>query len=469
MAYSLEVKYFNSFVLAKTVNTSNNPVWRNSVSGDVNLKPATTPRSNLDARNWYIEESRITGGYNNTTVDFGAKAYLVVEESKAANRATGLIYSGVYNSRTGVNNTNQFSIAQDITRTADPHNGSIQKIYAEETNLTIFQELKVSRALIEKDAIYSAEGNPMTTSGAQIIGQIQAYTGEFGIAKDPQSFAVYGFQKYFTDRSKNAVLRLSVDGITEISNYGMKSYFAAELSTLGNGKVIGGYDIVSKSYVLSTQQLSGLYNTVTFDETVNGWTSFYSYKPTFTFSINSTMYTIQANRLWKHHVEGVNLDNRGYFYGVYYPSSVTLVLNPNPSASKVFQTINYEGSDGWEVATTNITEPAITTSIDTGFNIKSYLEGTFDSSTPRKIGAAALVNPIVTPLYYTGFIKKENKFFANIVNNSLGKSGEIVFGRSMSGIKGFWSTVTIKTDATTQLGKFKELYSVSSEYVESSY
>lgn len=469
MAYSLEIKYFNSFVLAKTVNTSNNPVWRNSTSTDVNLKPATTPRATLDARNWYIEEARITGGYNNTTVDFGAKAYIVSDQTRAANKASGLIYSGVYNSRTGINNTNQFSVAQDITRSADPRNGSIQKLYAEETNLTIFQEQKVSRALIDKSAIYSAEGNPMTTSGTEIIGQIQAYTGEFGIAKDPGSFAVYGFQKYFTDRSKNAVLRLSNDGITEISNYGMKSYFAKELSTLGNGKIVGGYDIVSKSYILSTQQVSGLYNTVSFDETVNGWTSFYNYKPSNIFSVNSNMYTTFGVGLYQHHVEGTNLDNRGYFYDVYYPSSVTLVLNPNPSASKVFQTINYEGSEGWEVANINTTESAITTSIDTGFNIKSYLEGTFDSSTPRKTGAAALVNPVVTPLYYTGFVRKENKFFANIVNNSLGKSGEIVFGRSMSGIKGFWSTVTIKTDNTTQKGKFKELYSVSSDYVESSY
>ena len=469
MAYSLEVKYFNSFVLAKTVNTLNNPVWRNSVSTDVNLKPATTPRAVLDTRNWYIEEARITGGYNNTTVDFGAKAYIVSDETRAANKASGLIYSGVYNSRTGINNTNQFSVAQDITRSADPRNGSIQKIYAEETNLTIFQEQKVSRALIEKDAIYSAEGNPITTSGAQIIGQIQAYTGEFGIGKDPGGFAVYGFQKYFTDRSKNAVLRLSNDGITEISNYGMKSYFTKELSTLGSGKIIGGYDGVSKSYILSTQQVSGLYNTVSFDETVNGWTSFYDYKPSNIFSVNSIMYTTFGGSIYQHNVQGINLDNKGYFYGVYYPSSVTLVLNPNPSASKVFQTINYEGSEGWEVANTNITEPAITTSIDTGFNIKSYLEGTYDSSNPRRTGAAALTDPIVTPLYYTGFVKKENKFFANIVNNSLGKFGEIVFGRSMSGIKGFWSTVTLKTDNTTQKGRFKELYSVSSEYVESSY
>ena len=84
----------------------------------------------------------------------------------------------------------------------DPYNGSIQKLYSENTNLTIFQEFKVSRALIDKDAVYSAEGEPMTTSGTQVIGQIQAYAGNYGIATNPESFAVYGYRKYFTDKNQ---------------------------------------------------------------------------------------------------------------------------------------------------------------------------------------------------------------------------------------------------------------------------
>ena len=57
-----------------------------------------------------------------------------------------------------------------------------------------------------------------------VIGQIVAYAGEYGISKDPFSFAVYGYRKYFTDRKKGCVLRLSADGITEISSYGMHDF-----------------------------------------------------------------------------------------------------------------------------------------------------------------------------------------------------------------------------------------------------
>ena len=102
---------------------------------------------------WLIEESRITGGYNNTSVDFGVKAYIVEDEPKQSHKFSGLIHSGIFNSRTGFNATNQFSVGEDITRTIDPSNGSIQLLYSEDTNLIIFQESKVSKSLIDKDAI----------------------------------------------------------------------------------------------------------------------------------------------------------------------------------------------------------------------------------------------------------------------------------------------------------------------------
>ena len=73
-------------------------------------------------------------------------------------RKNAIIYSGIYNSKTGVNKLNQFSIGNNITKAVDFADGSIQKLYAEDTNLLILQEDKVSRALIDKDAIFTAEG-----------------------------------------------------------------------------------------------------------------------------------------------------------------------------------------------------------------------------------------------------------------------------------------------------------------------
>ena len=399
----------------------------------------------VDANDWYIEEARIRGGYNNTSVDFGVKAYIVEDTFKQQHRISSLIYSGIFNSRTGVNNTNQFSVGQDITRSADPANGSIQLLYAEDTNLIIFQEDKVSRALIDKDAIYSAEGGGSVTSSNLVIGQIVAYAGEYGISTDPESFAVYGYRKYFTDKKRGCVLRLSADGITEISSYGMHDFFRDELANAT--KIVGGWNSHSKDYILSIQNDSD-YNTITFDEGVLGWTSFSTYKPNYSFSLSNVFYTFNSGKLYQHY-----LGPYARFYGVTYPSDVTIVLNSNPSVVKNFKTINYEGGPGWEL------ESMVASSSDKTLPIGKYV---FQDN----------LASLETQIWSNTFKKKEDKYFANLINNSPAVNGEILYGADMSGIKGFYSTVKMSISAVTQFDTSaikKELFSVSSDVVESSY
>ena len=411
-----------------------------------------------DPNDWYIEEARIRGGYNNTSVDFGVKAYAVDAVSQGETRSSSLIYSGIYNSRTGINNTNQFSVAEDITRSLDPANGSIQRLYAEDTNLIIFQEDKVSRALIDKDAIYSAEGQGSAVSTLNlVIGQIVPYGGKYGISEDPESFAIYGYRKYFTDRRRNAVLRLSMDGIEEISRYGMTDFWRDELSGISDiGTVVGGYDLHTKKYevsVLQQGQFRGLsplqeindYKTLSFDESVRGWTSFYTYAPDFVGSLKNDFYSIKDGKIYKHYSEN---NNRGTFYSLSTPANVTFIFNPNVSVVKNFNTINYEGSKNWIVT-------ELTTNEDIGKAIGSYTLATTQQSLENN-------------LFSSNFLRKEDKYFANITNATPQNNGEIVFGKSISGIKGFFAIVKMTVGGTNP-GQFNELFAVSTEYVESSY
>ena len=207
--------------------------------------PSTVDSTNSN-NNFFVEESRIRGGYNNTIVDIGVLAYLAEQESLQENRFNSLIYSGIFNSRTGINNTNQFSIGEDITKSLSPVYGSIQKLHAEDNNLIVLQEDKINTALIDKDAIYSAEGNATITSTTQVIGQVVPYTGDFGISRNPESFAYFGFRRYFVDKDRNSILRLSRDGLTEISNYGMIDYFRDQLTALPEETeiVVGSYNLL---------------------------------------------------------------------------------------------------------------------------------------------------------------------------------------------------------------------------------
>ena len=506
MAAIIEVKYFNSFVLRKTVDASNNPVWNGS-NGDNTMPVATTNSgavvnaNGLYPKNWYIEEARIRGGYNNTNVGYGARAYLVEEEPNASVRINAMIYSGIFNSTTGINNTNVFSVGDDITKALDPSNGSIQKLYAQDNNLIIFQENKVSRSLIDKDAIFSAEGGAITTSGKIVIGQNQSYAGNFGISRNPESFAVYGNNIYFTDKDRNAVLRLSSaqggggNGLTEISNYGMIDFFRDEFgvldsSSFGIGKAYGAFDIYTKQYVVSLQQNesnpAATFKTLSFDEAVKGWTSFYSYKPYFSTSLKNFYYTFNSGKMYIHNSSIVP---RAQFYGVNYKASIKFIFNPNVSLQKNFQTINYEGDNGWQVDSivsdlTGAGGPNLANTV-VDFNtlytqdggnatttnpvlantpaIWSYNEGSYDN-----YGNQYPTN-LIPPINNAGFARMENKYKAVIPNNSTVAPGEIIFGNSMTGIKGYFATVTMSTDNVTNIGGMKELFAVSSEYVESSY
>ena len=484
MAATLEVKFFNSFILRKTLNDTTNPApaeWNGS-RGDGTYPAITTNPDN--ERDWAIEESRIRGGYNNTYCGQGVRAFLVEDNPKASRRINSLIYSGIFNARTGVNDTNVFPVGEDITKSVDPANGSIQKLYAEDTNLIIFQEKKVNRAPIDKDIIYTAEGTPNVTASNMVIGTVQSYVGNFGISKNPESFAVYGRRKYFTDKDRNAVMRLSQDGLTEISNYGMIDFFRDQFGTMGNGKLTGGWDIYNKQYVLSIQPDTSYvdYKTLSFDEQVQGWTSLYTYKPGMMLSLKNKFYTTgpsstgasDTGGLYQHYI---STQPRCQFYGTQGDASIEFIFNPSVSVSKVFKTVNYEGSNGWEVDSfisdstgigsinTDFENYATTNTNDSVAFIRSYNEGSYDNF------GNTFANLTTTPITanHAGFDRKENKYVANLVNDSTAAPGEVVFGKQMTGIKGYFATVKVSTDTLTDPGGMKELFAVSSDFVESAY
>jgi len=416
MAVTKEIGFFNAFVLK--ADTSN--------------------------KIWHIEESRIKGGFNNTALELGVRAYLVDEEYAAERRKNAIIYSGIYNSKTGVNKLNQFSIGNNITKSVDYADGSIQKLHAEDTNLLILQEDKVSRALIDKDAIFTAEGTSIKSTSNIVIGQIIPFLGKYGISNNPESFAVKGGMKYFTDKKRGVVIRLSRDGHTEISYYGMRSWFKSNLKSAD--KIIGMYDNIKDQYVVSLQNNSTYY-TLGYDESSKGWTSFYTYKPEGGFTLNNIFYSFKDSNIYSHYTS----NNYNKFYegdeNPYKESKVTMVFNNTPSAVKVFKNLSYEGDTGWQAKNIITNDTG-----DVAFDVSQY-SISIDYDTPG----------------LSSFNKKENKYFSYLKNNSPFGNDEVLFAQEISGIKGMYMSVDFETyvPSLVQTTK-KELFAVSTETVLSS-
>ena len=437
----IEVSYFNTFILAG----------------------GGTYETNIPGK-WHVEEARIKGGFNDKSVDFGVRAHLVDDEYTSRIRNNALIYSGIFNAKTKLNNTNQFSIGESITKAVDITNGSIQKLYAEDTNLIIFQENKVSRALIDKDAIFTAEGQPLTASSKVVIGQVGSFAGKYGISRNPESFAVYGGRKYFSDKNRGLILRLSQDGITPISDAGMRSFFRDNLYI--SNRIYGMYDEQKNKYVISLQSLKAtmdrankygssttettstndLYTTLSFDEASKGWVSFYTYKPTFGFSISNKFYTFYEHLLYEHYRKDVQ---RCKFYTSDYtdPAEIEFVLNDQPNIVKNFLTIDYEGTSGWKMDSAE-------TDTHTAYPVLTSDTSVSASSIP------------------VNFLNKENKYYGHLRNNTTSTSENQVIGVNLSGTKGYYNKIIMQywkpSEAIASSVNKAELFAVGNEAVFSS-
>jgi len=194
-----------------------------------------------------VESNRIRDNYNLPFVLNGVKASTTFEdEYKEEHRRYGLIYSGIFNSTSGLNNLNQFIQAEKITKDVNPRYGSIQKLHARDGDLVTLCEDKCLRILSNKDALYNADGNTQLTATENVLGQTIPFSGEFGISTDPESFASESYRVYFADRVRGAIMRLSKDGLTPISDAGMKDWFRDNLKL--SNKLIGSYDDRNDEY-----------------------------------------------------------------------------------------------------------------------------------------------------------------------------------------------------------------------------
>ena len=292
-----------------------------------------------------VESDRVRDDYNQVTIDNGPKASTTLDEPYLEERrGSGLIYSGIYNSTSGINNLNQFVQAEKITKDLNPTYGSIQKLHTRDTNLITLCEDKILKVLANKDALFNADGSANLTATSNVLGQTTPFVGEYGISKNPESFASESFRAYFTDKSRGAVLRLSQDGLTPISEVGMKDWFSDNLKEANS--LIGSYDDRKSTYNL-TLNIDDKENqlTISFAEKVKGWSSFKSFIPESGESLNNNYYTFYQGNIWRHHDDTVD---RNSFYNLQgehsHDSTVTVLLNEDPGSVKSYGTLNYEGS-----------------------------------------------------------------------------------------------------------------------------
>ena len=384
-----------------------------------------------------VESNRIKDTFNSPFISNGVKASTTLGELyKKERRANGLIYSGLYNSTSGTNNLNQFIAAEKITKDINPIYGSIQKLHSgwgQGGDLVALCEDRVLKILANKDALFNADGNSNVTSTNSVLGQTIPYSGEYGISKNPESFASDAYRAYFTDKVRGAVMRLSMDGLTPISEHGMKDWFRDNLKL--NSNLTGSYDDRQNEYNLSlpiTTENSPQARAVSFSEAVKGWVSFKSFVYEDGTSCANDYYTFKNGNLYKHHDETVDRNTFYPYYssgtvvpGNYKNSSFTVLINESPGSVKTFHTLNYEGSQSKidELKTYTTFQPGTTTPSvnydDSNYYNLSNIDGWYVQSIKTDLEEGSL----------NEFIEKEGKWF----NYIKGIPGSITDGANING------------------------------------
>ena len=261
--------------------------------------------------------------------------------------------------------------------------GSIQSLMLRGDDLIIFHENKVGRVLVGKNVLNYADGDSNLAVSSKVLSDYaQVYSGDNGCSLNPESIVKYKDRFYFVDIKRGAVLRLSADGLTRISDYGMSGFFRGkgevyislnpEESTDGEFKIIAGYDPKYDEYVVTLPSMidandakdSGLwgsnksnwdvsfskvknlrtnesesYTTIAYNEALKKWTSFYSYNPEFYGKINRQFVTFKEGHLYK---QNSNNSNFNTFYGETFNSVLDFPFNAEVSSVKSYNAISLE-------------------------------------------------------------------------------------------------------------------------------
>jgi len=235
-------------------------------ANDQNQTPTQASIINLPFINCYsfgngVESYKILDKLEGMSMNLGERVLAVSnQEFKEANRFAGLTYSGIFSGPANFNNLNEFNLGLVNFKDLETFFGEIQVLHARRTDILVLQEDRISYVLAGKNILTDAIGGGTVTSVPEVLGEQVARIEEYGNSFNPESFASWGGDMFFTDTKRGAVLRLTGssmqnDQLSVISEQGMRSWFRDEFYLALNTQKLGGYDPYMDEYVLATNDI----------------------------------------------------------------------------------------------------------------------------------------------------------------------------------------------------------------------
>lgn len=248
--------------LSKYVLNPDHTAWLQApLNVDQDLASGTPMITYLDAANCYtfgngVESMKILDSPVAKSFNLGERVLAVSNQDyKEADRFAGLTYSGTFSGPANSNNLNEFNLGLVNFKDCETAFGPIMKLHARETDILTLQEDRITYVLADKNVITDSTGGGAIASVPEVLGTQIARIEEYGISYNPESFASYGSDMYFTDAKRGVVVNLRGAGLQSdqlqvVSRMGMNSWFRNQFNQHLNSQKLGGYDPYMNEYVL---------------------------------------------------------------------------------------------------------------------------------------------------------------------------------------------------------------------------
>ena len=182
------------------------------------------------------------------------------QDYKRVDRFADITYSGIYNDESNLNRLNEFNLGILNFKALEDSFGPIYTLDGRRTDMLVLQEDKISYVLVGKNLLSDAAAGSALTSVPEVLGTQIARVENYGISFNPESYVHWGYDRYFTDVKRGAVLQLRGDSyandqLAVVSELGMRTWFRDEFITSFNTQKLGGYDPYMNEYVLVSNEV----------------------------------------------------------------------------------------------------------------------------------------------------------------------------------------------------------------------
>ena len=205
-----------------------------------------------------VESYKIRDSIIGRTFNLGERVTTVAaQDYKEARRFADITYSGVYNQETNVNKLNEFNMGLLNFKNLENSFGDVQILDGRETDVLVLQEDKISYVLAGKNLLSDAAAGGVITSVPEVLGTQIARVEKYGISFNPESYVQWGYDRFFTDVKRGAVIQMKGDSMSRdqlavVSEANMRTWFRDEFIDSFNTQKLGGYDPYMNEYVLSS-------------------------------------------------------------------------------------------------------------------------------------------------------------------------------------------------------------------------